>query len=110
MRLALRLGRRGLGRTSPNPPVGAVVVAKGKVVGRGYHRQAGLPHAEVEAPRDAGQRARGATLYVPLEPWAHQGRTPPCTEALIAAGLPRAVLGTRAPNPSRPGECMAPLA
>jgi diaminohydroxyphosphoribosylaminopyrimidine deaminase / 5-amino-6-(5-phosphoribosylamino)uracil reductase len=103
MRLALRLARRGLGRTSPNPPVGAVVVANGVVVGRGYHRRAGTAHAEVEALRDAGRRARGATLYVTLEPCAHHGRTPPCTEAVLAAGVRRVVIGTRDPNPSVPG-------
>src|SRR5512143_3740297 len=92
MRLALRLARRGLGRTSPNPPVGAVVVADGAVVGRGFHRRAGLPHAEVEALRAAGARAHGATMYVTLEPCAHHGRTPPCTEALVAAGVRRLVV------------------
>ena len=104
MRLALRLGRRGLGYTSPNPPVGAVLVANGSVVGRGYHRQAGLPHAEVEALRQAGERARGAALYVTLEPCAHHGRTPPCTDAVIAAGVRRVVIGTRDPNPTVPGK------
>ena len=103
MRLAVRLGRRGVGRTSPNPPVGAVVVAGRRVVGRGFHRRAGLPHAEVEALRDAGRRARGATVYVTLEPCAHHGRTPPCTDALIAAGVGRVVIGSRDPNPSVPG-------
>src|SRR5438034_4242732 len=106
MRLAVRLGRRGLGRTSPNPPVGAVVVAGGMVVGRGFHRRAGLPHAEVEALRAAGRRARGSTLYVTLEPCAHHGRTPPCTEAIRAAGVRRVVIGTRDPNPSVPGNGM----
>jgi diaminohydroxyphosphoribosylaminopyrimidine deaminase / 5-amino-6-(5-phosphoribosylamino)uracil reductase len=109
MRLAVRLGRRGLGRTSPNPPVGAVVVAHGAIVGRGYHRQAGQPHAEIEALRVAGRRARGATLYVTLEPCAHHGRTPPCTEAIIAAGIRRVVCGTRDPNPSVPGNGMGRL-
>lgn len=99
MRLALRLGRRGLGRTSPNPPVGAVVVRDGRVVGKGYHRVAGAPHAEVEALRQAGPRARGATLYVTLEPCNHHGRTPPCTEAVLAAGIRRVVLGVLDPNP-----------
>ncbi len=103
MRLALRLGRRGLGRTSPNPPVGAVVVAGRTVVGRGYHHKAGLPHGEAEALRDAGTKARGATLYVTLEPCAHQGRTPPCTDAVLAAGVRRVVVGTSDPNPSVPG-------
>jgi diaminohydroxyphosphoribosylaminopyrimidine deaminase/5-amino-6-(5-phosphoribosylamino)uracil reductase len=109
MRLALRLGRRGLGRSSPNPPVGAVVVARGEVVGRGFHRQAGLPHAEVEALRSAGRRARGATLYVTLEPCAHHGRTPPCTDAIIGAGVRRVVAGTRDPNPAVPGNGLARL-
>ncbi|QJA06916.1 bifunctional diaminohydroxyphosphoribosylaminopyrimidine deaminase/5-amino-6-(5-phosphoribosylamino)uracil reductase RibD [Thermosulfurimonas marina] len=105
MRLALREGRRGLGRTSPNPPVGAVVVdpQSGEVLGRGYHRAAGRPHAEVEALRRAGERARGATLYVTLEPCNHHGRTPPCTEAILAAGIRRVVAGTRDPNPRARG-------
>jgi diaminohydroxyphosphoribosylaminopyrimidine deaminase / 5-amino-6-(5-phosphoribosylamino)uracil reductase len=103
MRMALRLGRRGLGRTSPNPPVGAVVVAHGTVVGRGFHRKAGAAHAEAAALREAGSRARGATLYVTLEPCAHHGRTPPCTDAVIAAGVRRVVVGTRDPNPRVPG-------
>src|SRR5438105_4763065 len=103
MRLALRLARRGLGRTSPNPPVGAVVVADGMVVGRGFHRRAGEPHGEAVALRDAGGRARGATLYVTLEPCAHSGRTPPCTEAVVASGVRRVVVGTRDPNPHVPG-------
>ncbi len=104
MRMALALGRRGLGRTSPNPPVGAVVVRAGKVVGRGYHRAAGLPHGEIEALRDAGRLARGATVYVTLEPCAHHGRTPPCTEALVAAGVRRVVYGIRDPNPRVVGD------
>jgi len=109
MRLALRLGRRGLGRTSPNPPVGAVVVAGHAVIGRGYHHQAGMPHAEVEALRDAGKKARGATLYVTLEPCAHHGRTPPCVDAVIAAGVRRVVIGTRDPNPKVRGNGAARL-
>ncbi|MFI5395145.1 MAG: bifunctional diaminohydroxyphosphoribosylaminopyrimidine deaminase/5-amino-6-(5-phosphoribosylamino)uracil reductase RibD [Candidatus Binatia bacterium] len=109
MRLAVRLGRRGLGRTSPNPPVGAVVVTRGVIVGRGYHRQAGQPHAESEALQVAGRRSRGGTLYVTLEPCAHHGRTPPCTEAIIAAGVRRVVFGTRDPNPSVPGNGMGQL-
>jgi diaminohydroxyphosphoribosylaminopyrimidine deaminase/5-amino-6-(5-phosphoribosylamino)uracil reductase len=103
MRLAVRLARRGVGRSSPNPPVGAVVVARGRVVGRGYHRRAGGPHAEAEALRAAGARARGATVYVTLEPCAHHGRTPPCTEALLAAGVRRVVFGSRDPNPTVAG-------
>ncbi len=103
MRLALKEGRKGLGRTSPNPPVGAVVVKDGQVVGRGYHRRAGTPHAEVNALREAGEAARGATLYVTLEPCAHYGRTPPCTEAILAAGIRRVVIGCRDPNPKARG-------
>jgi len=99
MRAALRLARRGLGRTSPNPAVGAVVVARGRVVGRGFTRPVGGPHAEVVALRDAGARARGATLYVTLEPCAHHGRTPPCVDAVLAAGVRRVVVGCADPNP-----------
>ncbi len=99
MRFALRLGRKGMGRTSPNPPVGAVVVTHGRVVGCGSHRRAGEPHAEIEALRAAGGRARGATLYVTLEPCNHQGRTPPCSEEVLAAGIRRLVFGVRDPNP-----------
>jgi diaminohydroxyphosphoribosylaminopyrimidine deaminase/5-amino-6-(5-phosphoribosylamino)uracil reductase len=97
--LALELGRQGLGRTAPNPPVGAVVVKDGQVVGRGTHRRAGMPHAEVEALAEAGEAARGATLYVTLEPCAHHGRTPPCTEAILAAGVARVEFGVIDPNP-----------
>lgn len=99
MRQAIALARRGLGRTSPNPPVGAVVVARGRIVGRGWHRRAGAPHGEAAALRAAGVRARGATLYVTLEPCNHHGRTPPCTEAVLAAGIRRVVFGARDPNP-----------
>ena len=97
MRLAVRLGRRGLGRSSS--PVGAVVVAKGRVVGRGFHRRDGAPHAEVEALHAAGAHSRGATLYVTLEPCNHHGRTPPCTDAVLASGVRRVVFGLRDPNP-----------
>ncbi|OGQ94647.1 MAG: riboflavin biosynthesis protein RibD [Deltaproteobacteria bacterium RIFOXYD12_FULL_57_12] len=99
MRLALREACKGIGRTSPNPSVGAVVVRDGKVVGRGYHRKAGTPHAEVHALRAAGDAARGATLYVTLEPCNHTGRTPPCTGAILAAGISRVVIGMADPNP-----------
>jgi diaminohydroxyphosphoribosylaminopyrimidine deaminase/5-amino-6-(5-phosphoribosylamino)uracil reductase len=91
MRRALELAALGLGRTSPNPAVGAVVVREGAVVGEGWHHAAGQPHAEVEALRAAGEGARGATIYVTLEPCSHFGRTPPCTGALIAAGVARVV-------------------
>lgn len=99
MRRALRLAGRGLGRTSPNPPVGAVVVRRGKVVGQGFHRRAGLAHGEAAALKAAGAFARGATLYVTLEPCAHHGRTPPCVDAVLASGVREVVVGTRDPNP-----------
>jgi diaminohydroxyphosphoribosylaminopyrimidine deaminase/5-amino-6-(5-phosphoribosylamino)uracil reductase len=102
MREALRLARRGLGTTSPNPMVGAVLVNDGKIIGRGWHRRAGLPHAEIEALHDAQKRGldpRGATLCVTLEPCCTHGRTPPCTDAIIAAGIKRVVIGAIDPNP-----------
>ncbi len=99
MRRALRLAARGRGHVSPNPLVGAVVVKRGRVVGEGYHQQVGGPHAEVHALRDAGGKARGATVYVTLEPCCHHGRTPPCTEALIAAGVARVVAAVGDPDP-----------
>lgn len=99
MTLALREAARGLGRTAPNPPVGGVLVNGGEVVGRGFHPKAGEPHAEVFALREAGERARGATAYVTLEPCSHFGRTPPCADALIAAGVARVVVAALDPNP-----------
>ena len=99
MQRALGLAAKALGRTSPNPVVGAVIVRGGRVIGEGFHRRAGLPHAEVEALQRVNGTARGATLYVNLEPCAHHGRTPPCAEALIAAGLKRVVVGIVDPNP-----------
>jgi diaminohydroxyphosphoribosylaminopyrimidine deaminase / 5-amino-6-(5-phosphoribosylamino)uracil reductase len=107
MRLALQLAKRGYGATSPNPMVGAVLVKSGKIIGRGWHRRAGLPHAEIEALRDAqkrGHTTRGATLYVTLEPCCTHGRTPPCTDAIIAAGIKRAVVGATDPNPKHAGK------
>src|SRR5258706_15659543 len=107
MRLALRLARRGTGATSPNPMVGAVLVQGGKIIGRGWHRRAGGPHAEIEALHDAqkhGHAPRGATLYVTLEPCSTDGRTPPCTEAIIAAGIKRVVIGATDPNPKHAGK------
>jgi diaminohydroxyphosphoribosylaminopyrimidine deaminase/5-amino-6-(5-phosphoribosylamino)uracil reductase len=99
MRRALRLAARGRGRTLPNPLVGAVLVRDGVVVGEGWHRVCGGPHAEIEALRAAGAAARGATLYVTLEPCCHHGRTGPCTEAIIAAGVARVVAAMEDPNP-----------
>jgi len=99
MTRALALAEKGRGRTSPNPMVGAVIVKDGEVVGEGFHPQAGEPHAEVFALREAGGRGRGATAYVTLEPCNHHGRTPPCTEALIQAGVSRVVVGATDPNP-----------
>ncbi|MDY0350547.1 MAG: bifunctional diaminohydroxyphosphoribosylaminopyrimidine deaminase/5-amino-6-(5-phosphoribosylamino)uracil reductase RibD [Desulfobulbaceae bacterium] len=99
MRLALDEAGKGQGRTSPNPCVGALVVRDGIVVGRGYHHRAGGPHAEVNAIADAGGSAAGATLYVTLEPCNHFGRTPPCTRAILDAGIARVVVGMADPNP-----------
>ena len=103
MKRALNLAARGEGWVSPNPMVGAVVVKGGQVVGRGYHRRAGLPHAEVEALAAAGEAARGADLYVTLEPCNHQGKTPPCTQAILTAGVRRVIIATRDPNPQVTG-------
>lgn len=103
MRLALDLAARGAGYVSPNPMVGAVVVRQGQVVGRGYHQAVGGPHAEVHAIDDAGELARGATLYVTLEPCNHHGRTPPCTHKILAAGIRRVVVAVADPNPDVTG-------
>ena len=104
MQLALTLGRRGLGNTWPNPAVGAVVVNDGVIVGRGWTQASGRPHAEVEALRRAGDRARGATLYVTLEPCSHHGRSPPCADAVITAGISRVVSAIEDPNPQIAGQ------
>ena len=103
MQRALALARRGEGLTRPNPPVGAVVVKRGRKLGEGWHRKAGGPHAEVFALRQAGAAARGATLYVTLEPCSSHGRTPPCTGAIIRAGIARVVAATADPNPRHAG-------
>jgi diaminohydroxyphosphoribosylaminopyrimidine deaminase/5-amino-6-(5-phosphoribosylamino)uracil reductase len=103
MRRALALARRGWGQTAPNPMVGAVIVREGGVIAEGYHRRYGAPHAEVEALQLAGARARGATMYVTLEPCAHHGKTPPCVDAILAAGVGRVVIATRDPNPVAAG-------
>ena len=113
MRLALADAERGLGRTSPNPAVGAVIVRSGEIIGRGHHERAGGPHAEVNAIADARARGHdpgGATLYVTLEPCNHRGRTPPCTEAVLGAGIAEVVIGTNDPNPQVAGGGAAYLA
>ncbi len=109
MRRALELASRGLGRSSPNPAVGALVVAMGEVVGEGWHVKAGEPHAEPIALVNAGERARGATLYVTLEPCSHWGRTPPCTEAIIEAGISRVVFAALDCDPRCSGKAASRL-
>lgn len=109
MQLALTLGRRGLGRTAPNPAVGAVIVKDGVIVGRGWTQDGGRPHAEPEALRRAGAQAKGATLYVTLEPCSHVGRSPPCADAVIAAGIARVVSAMPDPNPDVAGQGHARL-
>jgi len=109
MREAIRLARRGIGTTHPNPRVGAVVLRGSEIVGRGFHARPGDAHAEVRALEDAGMKARGATLVTTLEPCAHQGRTPPCVGAILAAGIRRVVIGTRDPNPLVNGRGVAAL-
>src|SRR2546422_5957043 len=103
MERALDLARRGWGRVAPNPLVGAVVLAGDTVVGEGYHAEYGGPHAELAALEAAGARARGATLVVNLEPCAHHGKTPPCTDAILAAGVARVVAAIRDPDPEAKG-------
>jgi len=109
MELALSLGRRGLGRTWPNPAVGAVIVKDGEIVGRGWTQPGGRPHAEVEALRRAGAMARRATLYVTLEPCSHHGKSPPCADAVIASGIARVVSAMEDPNPEVAGRGHARL-
>lgn len=109
MRRALRLALRGQGRTSPNPMVGAVIVKAGQLIGQGHHKQVGGPHAEIWAIRQAGENARGATIYVTLEPCSHHGRTPPCTDALIQSGLARVVAAVEDPNPQVSGNGLRKL-
>src|SRR5215469_12451925 len=101
---ALELARRGLGQTSPNPAVGAVLVREGQVVGRGFHVYSQVKHAEILALAEAGEQARGATLYITLEPCSHHGRTPPCADALIQAGVARVVAAAQDPNPLVSGQ------
>jgi diaminohydroxyphosphoribosylaminopyrimidine deaminase/5-amino-6-(5-phosphoribosylamino)uracil reductase len=109
MKLALSLAAKGMGRTSPNPMVGAVIVKQNKIIGQGYHQKAGTPHAEIHALREAGADAKGATLYVTLEPCSHYGRTPPCADAIITAGISHVVIGARDPNPLVSGRGIAAL-
>lgn len=109
MRRALSLARRGVGKTSPNPAVGCVIVKDGAIVGEGWHRRAGTPHAEVHALRQAGEAARGADLYVTLEPCSHHGKTPPCADAVVAAGVGRVFAGMVDPNPLVSGQGLARL-
>lgn len=109
MQLALALGRRGLGRTWPNPAVGAVVVKDGVIVGRGWTQPGGRPHAETEALKRAGKDAKGATMYVTLEPCSHQGKTPPCADAIIRAGVARVVSALEDVNPQVAGQGYAKL-
>jgi len=109
MQRALELAARARGRTSPNPMVGAVIVRDGNIVGEGYHHRAGTPHAEIHALRAAGESARGATMYVTLEPCCFHGRTPPCTDALIAAGIAEVHMAMLDPNPRVAGQGRAAL-
>jgi diaminohydroxyphosphoribosylaminopyrimidine deaminase/5-amino-6-(5-phosphoribosylamino)uracil reductase len=109
MQLALTLGRRGLGRTAPNPAVGAVIVKDGIIVGRGWTQPGGRPHAEPEALVRAGEATQGATLYVTLEPCSHVGKSPPCADAIIAAGISRVVSAIEDPNPQVAGQGHAKL-
>ncbi|MGM0453187.1 MAG: bifunctional diaminohydroxyphosphoribosylaminopyrimidine deaminase/5-amino-6-(5-phosphoribosylamino)uracil reductase RibD [Thermodesulfobacteriota bacterium] len=109
MQMALDLAARGRGYTSPNPMVGAVIVKDNWVVGQGWHEAAGGPHAEINAIDDAGQNARGATLYVTLEPCNHEGKTPPCTRAIVSAGIARVVVAMADPNPHVTGGGIAYL-
>ena len=109
MKRALTLARKGIGRTAPNPAVGCVIVKDGRIVGEGWHKKAGGPHAEIHALEMAGDAARGADVYVTLEPCCHTGKTPPCSDALIKAGVRRVVAGMGDPNPRVNGGGLAPL-
>lgn len=109
MQRALELAALALGKTSPNPVVGAVIVKDGQIVGEGYHHQAGTPHAEIHALHQAGEKARGAIIYVNLEPCSHYGCTPPCADALIAAGVKKVVIAILDPNPLVAGQGMQKL-
>jgi len=109
MQLAIRLAKRAQGLTSPNPAVGAVIVKSGRVIGKGYHKRCGLPHAEINAIKDAGRETRGSTLYVTLEPCDHFGRTGPCTDAIIQSGIAMVVAAMKDPNPLNNGRGISKL-
>ncbi|OGP15336.1 MAG: riboflavin biosynthesis protein RibD [Deltaproteobacteria bacterium GWA2_54_12] len=106
---ALALAKKGVGKTSPNPAVGSVVVKGGQVIAKGWHHKAGLPHAEIEALNSAGKNAKGSTLFVTLEPCCHFGKTPPCTDAIIASGIKKVIVGASDPNPIVAGKGVAAL-
>ena len=108
IRRALELAVRGEGFVEPNPMVGCVIARGAEIIGEGFHRRFGGPHAEVEALRIAGDRAAGATLYVTLEPCCHQGKTPPCTQAVLASGVRRVVVAQDDPFPQGPGAAASP--
>src|SRR3989338_7668861 len=99
MQSAIALARNGIGKTSPNPAVGAVIVKNGRVIGKGYHKKAGHAHAELNALKQAGIKATGAEMYITLEPCNHFGRTPPCADAIIKAGIKKVFIGMKDPNP-----------
>ena len=103
MRRAIRLAGLGLGQTNPNPMVGAVIVKNGRIIGEGYHRRCGGPHAERNALASCTEDPAGAVMYVTLEPCCHQGRTPPCTDAILENGIAHVVIGSRDPNPKAAG-------
>ena len=104
MRLALNLAKKGIGKTSPNPVVGAVIVKDGRILGEGFHEFAGGNHAEINAIQQAGTRANGSTMYVTLEPCCHYGKTPPCTEAIKKAGIKEVIISMKDPNPKVAGK------
>jgi diaminohydroxyphosphoribosylaminopyrimidine deaminase/5-amino-6-(5-phosphoribosylamino)uracil reductase len=109
MKVAIAQARKAVGKVSPNPMVGAVVVKKGEILGRGYHHQAGSPHAEINALRKAGKKTKNADLYVNLEPCCHYGRTPPCVNAIIDSGVKKVIIGIRDPNPLVSGKGISRL-
>ena len=104
MRMAIRLARKGIGKTNPNPMVGTIIVKDGKIIGRGYHKKCGDYHAEINAINNVKGSIRGSTFYITLEPCSHYGRTPPCVDTLIKKGLKRVVVGTPDPNPEVNGK------